>query len=117
MTSVPAPFDPAHPGAQATLLAQDLGARVLDVAVHLAPIAVPFVLALTAIGWAMEKFGLNGRIELAHLEREAREAEAARIARAERRASRKQDKWNAMVDDAYTENRRRNLRKRFTGSY
>lgn len=53
-------FDPAHPGAQATDLAANVGGQVLHVAETIAPVAVPFVLALGAIRWTLSKFGLSG---------------------------------------------------------
>lgn len=43
----------------ATTLANDVGGQVIDTAVALAPVAVPFVLAMTAIGWVLRKFGLK----------------------------------------------------------
>jgi CBS-domain-containing membrane protein len=113
----PSVFDPAHPGAGATALTGDLGGQVLTLAEHLAPVAVPFVLALAAVNWVMGKFGLHDRIELSRLDREAAEQEAARHAKRERAAARKRARMDALHDEALTENRRRNLRKRVTGSY
>lgn len=55
----PAPPDPVDVG---TTLGVDLGGRVLDLAVGLAPVAVPFILALTVITWALHKFGLAGQV-------------------------------------------------------
>ena len=43
----------------ATSLAANVGDQVIDTAVSLAPVAVPFVLAMTAIGWVLKKFGLK----------------------------------------------------------
>lgn len=111
------PIVPGSSAAPAGQLVDSLGGQVLDLAVGVAPLAVPFVLGLAALHWAMEKFGLSARIELAAMDREAAAKEASRVARAERREARKQAKWDGMLDDAYTENRRRNLRKRVTGSY
>jgi hypothetical protein len=105
--------DPAVP---ASALVNGLGTEVLDVAVSLAPVAVPFVLALAAIAWVMRKFGLAERVELARLDREAAALEAKRALRRQRTAARKQAKWNAMHDEALTMNRRHDLRRRFSGS-
>jgi len=52
------------PAAIATTLTNSVGDQVVDAAVSIAPIAVPFVLALTAIGWVMRKFGLNKKASL-----------------------------------------------------
>lgn len=43
----------------ATTLAGNVGDQVIDTAVSLAPVAVPFILAMTAIGWVLRKFGLK----------------------------------------------------------
>jgi hypothetical protein len=61
----PSVFDPGNPGAQAISLADQVGNAVVDTAANLAPIAVPFVLAMTAIAWVMRKFGLYGSAGLA----------------------------------------------------
>lgn len=98
-------------------LMNNLGGQVLATAQGLAPLAVPFVLAMTAIGWVMHKFGVGGRLELMQLDRQAAYDDGVRAAKAERRAANKQRRYDSMRDDANTENRRRNLRKRFTGSY
>jgi hypothetical protein len=65
----------------------------------------------------MRKFGLADRIELARLDREAAAVEAARAAKKERAAARKRARMDAMHDEALHTNRRRNLRKKVTGSY
>ena len=48
-----------NPTGIATTLTTNVGGQVIDTAVALAPIAVPFVLAMTAIGWVLRKFGLK----------------------------------------------------------
>lgn len=50
---------PPDATAVATTLAGNVGGQVIDTAVALAPVAVPFVLAMTAIGWVLRKFGLK----------------------------------------------------------
>lgn len=60
----PAAFDPAHPGAEATSLAGDVGNQVVHLAQTLVPVAVPFVLTLVAIRWVMHKFGVSGPASL-----------------------------------------------------
>lgn len=50
--------------ALATSLAGNVGDQVIDTAVALAPVAVPFVLAMTAIGWVLRKFGLKKNASL-----------------------------------------------------
>lgn len=52
------------PSAAATTLAQSTGTQVLDTAVDVAPIAVPFVLGLAALRWALNKFGVGGKAKL-----------------------------------------------------
>lgn len=52
-------FDPAHPAAQATTLVDQVGNEVLHVAEGIAPIAVPFVLAMVSIRWVLAKFGFR----------------------------------------------------------
>lgn len=52
------------PTAIATTLTTDVGGQVIDTATSLAPVAVPFILALTAIGWVMKKFGLKKKAGL-----------------------------------------------------
>lgn len=52
------------PTAIATTLSTDVGGQVIDTAVSLAPVAVPFVLAMTAIGWVLRKFGLKKKASL-----------------------------------------------------
>jgi hypothetical protein len=105
------------PAGIATNLTDGVGNAVVDLAVDLAPVTVPFVLAMGAIAWVMHKFGLNDRIELARLDRDAHAAEIAKYERSQRARARKAAKWDAMLDDAYAENRRRNLRKKVRGSY
>lgn len=105
---------PAVPAAE---LVHNLGGQVVDTAVGLAPVAVPFVLTLAAIAWVLERFGVAGRIELAQLERAEAATAAAREQKRARSAARKQARWDSMLEDAYTERRRRELRHRFTGSY
>jgi hypothetical protein len=56
----PSVFDPSNPGAQAISLADSVGNTVVDVAANLAPVAVPFVLSLVALRWALRKFALDG---------------------------------------------------------
>ena len=51
------------PNQPAEELVHNLGDQVLDLAVDLAPLAVPFVLAMTAIAWVLSKFGVSGRID------------------------------------------------------
>lgn len=50
--------------ATATTLANNVGNQVIDTAIDLAPVAVPFVLAMTAIGWVLSKFGLKKKASL-----------------------------------------------------
>ena len=57
----PGPPDPAAP---VQGLVDGMGGQVLDVAVGLAPVAVPFVLALAAIGWVLRRFGLAGTVDM-----------------------------------------------------
>jgi hypothetical protein len=52
------------PTAIATTLATDVGGQVIDTATSLAPVAVPFVLAMTAIAWVLKKFGLKKKASL-----------------------------------------------------
>lgn len=52
------------PAAIATTLATSVGGQVVDTAVSLAPVAVPFVLAMTTIGWVLRKFGLKKKASL-----------------------------------------------------
>jgi hypothetical protein len=52
------------PAAIAGTLATNVGGQVLTTAETLAPIAVPFILAMTAIGWALNKFGLRKKASL-----------------------------------------------------
>jgi len=52
------------PAAIATTLTTDVGGQVLDTATSLAPVVVPFVLALAAIGWVMRKFNLKKKASL-----------------------------------------------------
>lgn len=52
------------PTAIATTLAGDVGGQVIDTATSLAPVAVPFVLAMTAIAWVLRKFGLKKKASL-----------------------------------------------------
>lgn len=52
------------PVSTATTLTGNVGGQVVDAAVGIAPIAVPVVLALTAIGWVMRKFGLKRKASL-----------------------------------------------------
>lgn len=52
------------PTAIATTLATDVGGQVISTATSLAPVAVPFVLAMTAIGWVLRKFGLKKKASL-----------------------------------------------------
>lgn len=110
---VTSPPDPAVPASQ---LVSGLGTQVLDVAVGLAPLAVPFVLVLGGISWVLHKFGVAGRIELAQLERQAAQQEAARLARAQRREARKRARMDALHEEALTLNRRHDLRRRFRRS-
>ena len=55
---------PPDATAVATSLAGNVGDQVIDTAVSLAPVAVPFVLAMTAIGWVLRKFGLKKKASL-----------------------------------------------------
>jgi hypothetical protein len=59
-TPIPSP----DPGTIATALASDVGGQVVGAAVAIAPVAVPFVLGLTAIGWVLKKFGLKKKASL-----------------------------------------------------
>lgn len=52
------------PVSTATTLTSNVGGQVVDAAVGIAPIAVPVVLALTAMGWVMRKFGLKRKASL-----------------------------------------------------
>lgn len=61
MLSTPTPPDAT---AISTTLANNVGGQVIDTAVSLAPVAVPFVLAMTAIGWVLRKFGLKKNASL-----------------------------------------------------
>ena len=108
---------PLDIGDMVQALADDLGGQVLALAGQLAPLAVPFALALAALAFVLHKFGVAGRVELMRLDREAAAQQEKGRIRKERAAARRAAKWDALLDDAYTENRRRHLRKRFTGSY
>ncbi len=44
-----------------TKVVTGVGQQTLDFAVGIAPVAVPFVLGLTAVTWGLQKFGLLGR--------------------------------------------------------
>jgi hypothetical protein len=44
-----------------TDLVQNVGGQTLDFAIGVAPVAVPIVLGLTAVTWALAKFGLLGK--------------------------------------------------------
>lgn len=44
-----------------TDLVLNVGGQTLDFIVGVAPVAVPIVLGLTAVKWALSKFGLSGR--------------------------------------------------------
>lgn len=55
MFGAPVAPDPTDIGS--TLVA-NVGDQVLDTAIGIAPIAVPFVLGLTVVSWALAKFGL-----------------------------------------------------------
>ncbi len=54
-----AAVDPTQIGTQ---VAVGTGGQVLDFAVGVAPVAVPFVLGLIAVRWGLSKFGLAGRV-------------------------------------------------------
>jgi hypothetical protein len=51
-------------GSLGTELSANVGKQVIDGAISLAPIMVPFILALLAIAWVMKKFGLRKRASL-----------------------------------------------------
>jgi len=55
----PGPLEPASPATQLV----DVLSGPLDLAVGLAPVAVPFILAVAAIAWVLERFGVAGRVE------------------------------------------------------
>lgn len=52
-------YVPPDPGDVATSLTNNVGQKVVDGALDVAPVAVPFILALAAITWTMRKFGLS----------------------------------------------------------
>lgn len=52
-------YTPPAPGTVATTLTNNVGQKVIDGALDVAPVAVPFILALAAINWTMKKFGLT----------------------------------------------------------
>jgi hypothetical protein len=117
-------YAPPLPGDVGEQLAAKVGKLVIDGALEVAPIAVPFILALAAIAWVMQKFGLTGAVasfaaagEQRRLAAEHHANEERRARRKARAAARKQAAWNEMHDDALAMNRRRNVRKRLTGSY
>lgn len=108
---------PPDPGQVATSLGNDVGQQLLDLVVNLLPLLVPFVLVVLVIGWVAAFFGLEARAELAAVERQ----QAERAAKAERRRlariARQERATALMLEDAYAMNRRRNVRRRLTGSY
>jgi len=55
---------PPDPVAIGTSLMNGVGDQVLDTTVALAPVAVPFVLAIATIGWVLNKFGLRKKASL-----------------------------------------------------
>jgi hypothetical protein len=57
------------PAGIATNLTDGVGNAVVDLAVDLAPVAVPFVLAMAAIGGVLRKFGLTPSAGLDAFER------------------------------------------------
>jgi hypothetical protein len=57
-------YVPPSPGTVGTNLANNVGQKVIDGALDLAPVAVPFILALAAINWVMRKFGLKKKASL-----------------------------------------------------
>lgn len=58
------PITTPNPATVATTLVTDVGGQVVDASVAIAPVAVPFMLALTAISWALSKFGLKKKAGL-----------------------------------------------------
>jgi hypothetical protein len=64
-TSPPTTADTVAP---VVTMAQGLGHTVLGVAENIAPVAVPFVLAMCAIRWALVKFGVDGSAGLGGME-------------------------------------------------
>ena len=53
------------PVALAQTLVTNVGGQVVNAAVGIAPLAVPAVLGLTALGWVLKKFGVGRKATLA----------------------------------------------------
>jgi len=53
------PTPPPTAAERAGVLVDNVGGQLVDVAAHLAPVAVPFLLALGAIAFVMNKFSLR----------------------------------------------------------
>lgn len=51
-------------GDTAITLANNVGGQVIGTAVDLAPVAVPFILVLSAIGWVLRKFNMRKKAGL-----------------------------------------------------
>lgn len=72
----PAAPVPAQPAQQ---LVSELGGEVVDTALDLAPVVVPFLLALLAVGWVLSKFGLRRAASLPAAVGEYREVRYVRV--------------------------------------
>lgn len=112
------------PAAPAERLVSDLGGQVLQVAQDLAPVFVPYILAMTAIGLVLHKFGLTKAIDGFEVRQHERGLAAEHNLRVQRSAARRERRaaaaaaaMNVAHDEALGINRRRNVRKRITGSY
>lgn len=61
---ITAPPPPPDAGTVASDLAGSIGNQVITAALDIAPVAVPFVLALTALTWVLKKFGVGKKAGL-----------------------------------------------------